>query len=103
MLSNLTEFGDRSQIHAWTPEVSSDPLSHPPLPSMSMSEKCFCLGLAVAASAIALAVVRRQWGSKRPPYPPGPKGYPIIGNVFDLPKNPVWEGLTKMAQEYGEQ
>jgi hypothetical protein len=68
-----------------------------------MSEKYLGSGLAVVATAIILAVVRRQWASKRPPYPPGPKGYPIIGNVFDFPKNPIWEGLTRMAQEYGEQ
>jgi hypothetical protein len=69
---------------------------------MSMSEKYLGLGLAAAVTAIIFTVVRRQWASKRAPYPPGPKGYPIIGNVFDFPKGPTWEGLTRMAQEYGE-
>jgi hypothetical protein len=69
---------------------------------MSMSEKYVGLGLAVVATALAFIIARRQWASKRPPYPPGPKGYPIIGNVFDFPKNPIWEGLTRMAQEHGE-
>jgi hypothetical protein len=69
---------------------------------MSMSEEYVGLALAVIATALALAIVRRRWTSKRPPYPPGPKGYPIIGNVFDFPENPIWEGLTRMAREYGE-
>jgi hypothetical protein len=68
-----------------------------------MSEKYAGSALAVAATVIVLAVVRRQWASKHPPYPPGPKGYPIIGNVFDFPKNPIWEGFARMAQEHGEQ
>jgi hypothetical protein len=68
-----------------------------------MSEKYTGPALAVVATAIVLAVFRKRWTSKHPPYPPGPKGYPIIGNVFDFPKDQVWEGLARMAQEYGEQ
>jgi len=58
--------------------------------------------LAVVVTAIFLAVVRKKWASKRPPYPPGPKGYPVIGNLFDFPENPTWEGFVKMGQEHGE-
>jgi hypothetical protein len=70
---------------------------------MSKPEKYLGPGLAAVATAIVLAVVRSKWASKRPPYPPGPKGFPIIGNILDFPKAPIWEGLTKMAQDYGEQ
>ena len=35
-------------------------------------------------------------------YPPGPKGYPILGNVLDLPMNvPIWESLTSLTRHYG--
>ena len=71
--------------------------------TMSISEKYVGPTLAVVATVVALAVLRRQLASRRTtPYPPGPKGYPVIGNVFDFPKNPIWEGFTKMAQEHGE-
>lgn len=71
---------------------------------MSISEKYAGPALVVVATVVTLAVLRRQWTSRRTtPYPPGPKGYPIIGNVFDFPKNPIWEEFMKMAQEHGEQ
>jgi len=36
------------------------------------------------------------------PNPPGPKGYPIFGNVLDLPMNaPIWESLTTLANLQG--
>lgn len=37
-----------------------------------------------------------------PPCPPGPKGYPLIGNLMDFPADaPLWEGLADMASEHG--
>ena len=43
---------------------------------------------------------------KRPkstlPYPPGPKEYPLIGNLLDFPLGvPLWEGLSEMAGQHG--
>ena len=79
-----------------------------PLPSpivatyQSMSDKYVGPAAAVVATAIALAVLRRRLAPDRPPYPPGPKGYPVIGNVLDFPKDPVWEGFAKMAKEHSE-
>lgn len=70
------------------------------LPSMSASGNYIIIGLAVVATALAL--MRKKLASRRLAYPPGPKGYPIVGNVFDFPQNPVWEGLARMAKEYSE-
>ena len=37
------------------------------------------------------------------PYPPGPKPYPLIGNLLDFPLNiPPWEGLKEMAEQHGQ-
>ena len=36
------------------------------------------------------------------PYPPGPKGYPILGNILDLSMSvPIWESFTSLADVYG--
>ncbi|KAF9072162.1 cytochrome P450 [Rhodocollybia butyracea] len=33
--------------------------------------------------------------------PPGPKGWPLIGNIFDIPKGAMHVGYMKMAKDYG--
>jgi hypothetical protein len=45
------------------------------------------------------------WLRRRPkntlPYPPGPKGYPLIGNIlFFLTGAPLWKGFRSMANQH---
>ena len=48
-----------------------------------------------------LALVRK-WKRPTLPYPPGPKGYPILGNVLDLNMSvPLWEDITSLTNRYG--
>lgn len=47
---------------------------------------------------------RAQYHRRNPggfPLPPGPKGLPIIGNVFDMPKSDEWLIMTKWGKKYG--
>lgn len=36
------------------------------------------------------------------PLPPGPKGWPIIGNVFDIPRTALWKTFHTWSGQYGE-
>ena len=34
-------------------------------------------------------------------YPPGPRPSPIIGNLFDIPKDSSWLQYTQLSKKYG--
>lgn len=74
------------------------PLRHPSsmLPTSSV-------GGALLAVAVSFIFVQRRRRKTRLPYPPGPKGYPVIGNVLDIPKDvPLWMALVQMTEKYSE-
>ena len=36
-----------------------------------------------------------------PPLPPGPKGIPILGNLFDMPTGKRWETFARWGEKWG--
>jgi hypothetical protein len=40
--------------------------------------------------------------TSRLPLPPGPKPWPIIGNLLDLPKDKAWITYQSWSQQYGD-
>lgn len=51
---------------------------------------------------LLLFFLARRWRRPALPRPPGPKGYPIIGNVLDLNLSvPIWESITSLSNRYG--
>ena len=67
---------------------------------MSSDKSLFVASICAAASFALVWKWRRN--RDRPPRPPGPKGYPIIGNSLDMPRDiPIWQAFMPMAQRFG--
>ena len=53
-------------------------------------------------------ILFRQWKKGRDgnpnglPLPPGPKGYPLIGNLFDMPAMKPWVVYDEWRKTYGK-
>jgi hypothetical protein len=58
--------------------------------------------LAVLTSKTARFLSDRRRNPSRLPLPPGPTGYPLIGNVFDMPTSQQWRTYAQWAKVYGE-
>lgn len=68
----------------------------------------FQLGALLSALAMltlmAVHTVSDYWRNpSRLPFPPGPKGYPLIGNIFDMPTSKQWLQYDEWAKIYGQQ
>ena len=64
----------------------------------------------LAVSGLFFGVILfRQWKKGRDgnpnglPLPPGPKGYPLIGNLFDMPANKPWVVYDEWRKTYGKE
>ncbi len=47
-------------------------------------------------------VQKRRVNPNNWPFPPGPRGYPIIGSLFDFPTDKPWLTYEKWFKVYGE-
>ncbi|GFZ15295.1 hypothetical protein Acr_24g0014850 [Actinidia rufa] len=56
----------------------------------------------IALSLLYLIILKLTTSSKkRSPLPPGPRPWPIVGNIFQLGKSPVHISLANLAQVHG--
>ncbi|KAI0776641.1 cytochrome P450 [Trametes elegans] len=57
-----------------------------------------------AAAVLLLTLIVRSAiiHRRRAPLPPGPAGWPLIGNVFDLPPDNHWKTFAKWGEQYGD-
>lgn len=61
----------------------------------------------ITTSVLALGIVTvlawtlRDRSRNRLPLPPGPKPFPLIGNVLDMPREKEWETYERWSRQYG--
>jgi len=59
------------------------------------------LALLLSVLILTLIPLYRALKRARLRLPPGPKGWPLIGNLLDLPQTNFVESYTEWAQKYG--
>lgn len=58
--------------------------------------------LVTATALIVTYVVRKIRRRSLGPLPPGPKGWPIIGNISDIPHKNSWVTYVEWKKKYGD-
>lgn len=56
----------------------------------------------LASSIAAFLAIRDYQMRKGIPYPPGPRPLPLIGNLFDVPREFSWLTFTRLSKKYGK-
>ncbi|EIM84081.1 CyP450 monooxygenase [Stereum hirsutum FP-91666 SS1] len=75
------------------------PLSALALPGLTLLDIGVCCTTLIVA--VTLYTRRQQFKQLNLPYPPGPKGLPIIGNVFDNPEKQPWVTYRDWSRQMG--
>ncbi|EGN98959.1 hypothetical protein SERLA73DRAFT_181707 [Serpula lacrymans var. lacrymans S7.3] len=58
--------------------------------------------LDIALAALGVYLIKRLFQAKsRLPLPPGPKGVPILGNIFEMPSEKAWLAFEKLSEKHG--
>ena len=69
------------------------------MPALSLVLTIYILVLVSSIAAfLAIRDYQRRQGL---PYPPGPRPLPLVGNLFDIPKEFSWLTYSRFSKKYG--
>ncbi|KAJ3512864.1 hypothetical protein NLJ89_g3271 [Agrocybe chaxingu] len=54
-------------------------------------------------AALALVLLLASLSRKKRPVPPGPRGLPVLGNLFDIPKKESWQVYLDWGKQYNSE
>jgi hypothetical protein len=57
--------------------------------------------LVAFVSIYFLLVIQDRRRRRGLPYPPGPRSWPIVGNLLDVPSRRPWVAYVEMSKKYG--
>lgn len=58
--------------------------------------------LDIGLAGVGVYLVKQVFTQKNPaPYPPGPPGRPLVGNIPDMPQVKPWLTFTEWGKKYG--
>ena len=70
------------------------------MPALSL---VLTIDILVLVSSIAAFLAIRDYQKRQGlPYPPGPRSLPLIGNLFDIPKEFSWLTYARLSKKYGK-
>lgn len=77
-----------------------------PVPFLKLNAMSTCRSLTFdiltpVAIVLATFTITRCLSIRRRKYPPGPPGWPILGNMLDLPVNKHWLQYDSWTKQYG--
>jgi hypothetical protein len=58
-------------------------------------------GLNICLACAGAYLLKQVFKKKNPAYPPGPPGWPLIGNVLDMPHIRPWLTFAEWGKKYG--
>ena len=58
--------------------------------------------LVLVSSIVVFLAIRDYQKRQGLPYPPGPRPLPLIGNLFDVPKEFSWLTYARLSEKYGK-